>query len=444
MPLPVGAYAPPLTCRYAQLYREGARCACFYVLAKGRLQHATLTATLKEASGGGGHGHHHHSNVPESLSREMAVSGSGVTASVMEVAGGVGCVGVCFGLESLTGMLRATTVAALEQCELLRFESGMMQEGGEASPGQAKIVSRVFEMYVEAELRAMPLFDGLSKASMDELVKLFALQEITQSNLPIFREGDAGDKFYVLLHGRVSVVAGEGDAALTLAVLDANADSIDGYPFFGEMALMDGKARMAGVFTHSSQCKLLVLEKRNFGEFLRIMPDFKARLRRIKELRKRESELNRDNADRRATAPKTAREALQQAEDRKARHEELTLEKERRASEMSRAKSLSRIKESQQLSGVDECSPGGVRAGRRRRTRSGGVRPEGMTEEEDMHDAASTIQAHARGRAARHKVDAGRRKVSEGDRGFAKQPTFARAMVTRGNTVLGLSEHVPD
>ena len=57
-----------------------------------------------------------------------------------------------------------------------------------------------------------------------------------------------------------------------------------------------------------------------------------------------------------------------------------------------------------------------------------------MTEEEDMHDAASTIQAHARGRAARHKTKA-RRKTAEPKRGAS----FARAMVTRGNTVLGMS-----
>ena len=116
---------------------------------------------------------------------------------------------------------------------------------------------------------------------------LSRLQEIDEQGTDVFREGDPGDRLYVLLHGRVVVVTKEG---VQLGALDANKDA-NGCPFFGEMALMDGNPRMATVRTATPQCKLLILDRADFREFLAAVPDFKARLRRVKQLRQTESAL---------------------------------------------------------------------------------------------------------------------------------------------------------
>ena len=48
---------------------------------------------------------------------------------------------------------------------------------------------------------------------------------------------------------------------------------------------------MATVRTATPQCKLLILDRADFREFLAAVPDFKARLRRVKQLRQTESAL---------------------------------------------------------------------------------------------------------------------------------------------------------
>ena len=118
--------------------------------------------------------------------------------------------------------------------------------------------------------------------------------------MPVFDKGDPGDKFYILLHGRLRVFSGD----VHLATLDAGEGftgdktedrhglrgTQNGYSFFGEMALLDGKPRMASVHT-LSPCKLLCLSRYRFAKFLALVPDFKARLKRTKELRTKQTEL---------------------------------------------------------------------------------------------------------------------------------------------------------
>ena len=81
------------------------------------------------------------------------------------------------------------------------------------------------------------------------------MQEITTPKTYIFREGDPGDKFYILLHGKVNVVAG---ANLTMATLDAQGSGEDGTPFFGETAMLSSRPRQASVVTASAQCSAWV------------------------------------------------------------------------------------------------------------------------------------------------------------------------------------------
>ena len=118
------------------------------------------------------------------------------------------------------------------------------------------------------------------------------------AQVAVFEEGWAGDKFYILLHGKLRVFK----ADVQLALLDAHpADGVsataqkESYPFFGEMALMDAAPRMASVHTQSP-CKILSLSRANFGRFLSLVPDFKDRVVRIKSVRKKESEINVESA----------------------------------------------------------------------------------------------------------------------------------------------------
>ena len=77
----------------------------------------------------------------------------------------------------------------------------------------------------------------------------------------LFREGDPGDKLYVLLEGKVRIsrqVPGMGEEAL--AVLRAGTH-------FGEMALIDDFPRSADARAHEA-CKLFVVRKEDMEDLL--------------------------------------------------------------------------------------------------------------------------------------------------------------------------------
>ena len=60
-------------------------------------------------------------------------------------------------------------------------------------------------------LRNVPLFADFEDGALDELARLFTVQSF-RKHQTIFREGDPGEKFYVVVSGSVAVVrdAGEG------------------------------------------------------------------------------------------------------------------------------------------------------------------------------------------------------------------------------------------
>ena len=102
-------------------------------------------------------------------------------------------------------------------------------------------------MFVEREIRSLHLLHGLSARTMKAVVPMFELLELPVAKGSIFEEGDPGDAFYILVSGSVAVQ--KGDPAITLAVLRSGGGrtyaGVDGGCFFGEMALIDGAARMA-------------------------------------------------------------------------------------------------------------------------------------------------------------------------------------------------------
>lgn len=92
----------------------------------------------------------------------------------------------------------------------------------------------------EVEQQRVPLFSELPQEAFLELLEKVAFRRVEEGEV-ILREGDLGRSIFVLASGRARVVKGHGtDAPIALAVLE------DG-SFFGEMALLNGAARVASV-----------------------------------------------------------------------------------------------------------------------------------------------------------------------------------------------------
>jgi CRP-like cAMP-binding protein len=102
-------------------------------------------------------------------------------------------------------------------------------------------------------LGRVELFRGLSAKGLEKVASI-AIEENHGAGHTLFREGDVGDRLYVLVEGRTRIsrrVPGMGEEAL--AVLGPGSS-------FGEMALIDDVPRSADAIVHE-RARLLVLSK---------------------------------------------------------------------------------------------------------------------------------------------------------------------------------------
>jgi CRP-like cAMP-binding protein len=115
------------------------------------------------------------------------------------------------------------------------------------------------------QLKRIDLFSGLKPAAI-ELIAKVATEETHALGTKIFQHGDAGDKLYLILEGKIRIsrnVPGMGEEAL--AVLGAG-------QVFGEMALLDDSPRSADARVHE-RCRLLAIPKDGFDDLLFLHKD---------------------------------------------------------------------------------------------------------------------------------------------------------------------------
>jgi NADH dehydrogenase len=100
-----------------------------------------------------------------------------------------------------------------------------------------------------------------------------AIHEHFEAGQTVFREGELGDRVYILLSGRASVLRGSNGAEQALATLGPG-------EVFGEMALLDGAPRNATV-----QClepmTVLSIPKREFGLLAANVPGLRASFEQV-------------------------------------------------------------------------------------------------------------------------------------------------------------------
>ncbi len=113
---------------------------------------------------------------------------------------------------------------------------------------------------VDAErLAAIPIFSVLDQATVDAMVPRF-VSEVFAADDVVFEEGDAGDRFYVVVRGKVEVVVG-GQVVAHLEDGD----------IFGEMALLDDTTRNATIRART-QTLTISLGREDFHELLDASP----------------------------------------------------------------------------------------------------------------------------------------------------------------------------
>ena len=98
----------------------------------------------------------------------------------------------------------------------------------------------------------------------------------------IVEEGEAGDKFYVIVRGTLDVLqtGPDGEPRLLRVLQDGD--------FFGEIALIDNVARTATVRARTG-CLLLVLAREEFLGVLRASPELRSVFERVAYARRASS-----------------------------------------------------------------------------------------------------------------------------------------------------------
>src|ERR1043165_4572705 len=151
---------------------------------------------------------------------------------------------------------------ANEQLKLF-FQEDAKKGGGRKREGGKREMQ---EVTVKSEDK-VDLFRerGLSAGEM-KLLATFSSEERFGEGSMIFREGEKGDKLYIVLDGRVRIskfIPGVGEEAL--AVRDRG-------DFFGEMALIDDKPRSADAKAHDGDATVLSIDRATLNEILSMDP----------------------------------------------------------------------------------------------------------------------------------------------------------------------------
>lgn len=114
----------------------------------------------------------------------------------------------------------------------------------------------------------LPFFNDVKEnrpwSKMDLFGSLFALEDFS-AGATLFNEGDKGDKFYLIMYGRVDVWVNRGDELIAIDSLSENA-------WFGEISLVYDTPRTSTIRCRTD-CQFLSLTKKRFRKFVQIAPE---------------------------------------------------------------------------------------------------------------------------------------------------------------------------
>ena len=112
-------------------------------------------------------------------------------------------------------------------------------------------------------LHSIPLFERLDGAALAQIAR-HTRRRTVEAGRALFYEGDPGETLFVVVSGQVNIQKGTEEALVHLARRGPG-------EHFGELALLDGRARMADAVA-ATRCDLLLLDREPFAWCLENVP----------------------------------------------------------------------------------------------------------------------------------------------------------------------------
>lgn len=128
-------------------------------------------------------------------------------------------------------------------------------------------------------LRQVDFFSALTVGQLDQVLPYIALYSC-EAGETIFKQGEAGDAFYIVYKGRVSVRVKKSLLSLACVVAELGPGG-----FFGEIALVSKQPRTATIVCEEPT-DLFALLPADFAFVLRENPGVAAQMRRIADRRR--------------------------------------------------------------------------------------------------------------------------------------------------------------
>jgi putative peptide zinc metalloprotease protein len=161
----------------------------------------------------------------------------------------------------LTGVHRTANVIAESDVRLLTLRGDRVRRWIAGRPDVAGALRR--SLADRDRLMSMPLLHSLSATELDRLADRLLVTRYLPGDL-IVRQGDRGDRFYIIVDGQVEVFREEAGATTRLATLGPG-------EVFGEMALLNQAPRFATVRALTA-VETYTLSETDFAELLRHEP----------------------------------------------------------------------------------------------------------------------------------------------------------------------------
>ena len=177
------------------------------------------------------------------------------------------------------GSKRQASVTAAEETELLEITRADMEDVVSRFPHVEAVLEKFYrDRVIENLMATSSLFLELKAEQRAKVASIFRLEEFREGT-NIVKEGDEGDKIYLIRSGNVTVHAqnpmGEKIILAELAPGD----------FFGEISLLLGKPRTATVTASNPVTEVMSLNKEDLDALIEQFPSIGERLKKVIESR---------------------------------------------------------------------------------------------------------------------------------------------------------------